>query len=81
MTPLVPETFFLVERNSKKLDLSWMHTGFGTGAQMLFKDKGRKMDTLLCYFIVLMGIVASVIGMSFLSCVSGFRLKFSRIAP
>ena len=27
-----------------------------------------------------MEIVASVIGMSFFSCVSGFRLKFSRIA-
>ena len=35
---------------------------------------------LLFYFIVLMNIVASVIGMSFFSCVSGFRLKFSRIA-
>ena len=35
---------------------------------------------LLFYFVVLMGIVASVIGISFFSCVSGFRLKFSRIA-
>ena len=35
---------------------------------------------LLFYFIVLMGIVASVIGMSFFSCVPGFRLKFFRIA-
>ena len=36
---------------------------------------------LLFYFIVWMGIVASVIGMCFFfSCVSGFRLKFSRIA-
>ena len=36
---------------------------------------------LLFYFIVLMGIVASVIGMCFFSsCVSGFRLKFFRIA-
>ena len=34
---------------------------------------------LLFYFIVLMGIVASVIGMSFFIFVSGFRLKFSRI--
>ena len=34
---------------------------------------------LLLYFIVLMGIVASVIGMSFFICVSSFRLKFSRI--
>ena len=35
---------------------------------------------LLFYFISLMGIVASVVGMSFSSCVSGFRLMFSRIA-
>ena len=35
---------------------------------------------LLFYLIVLMGIVASVIGLSFFSFVSGFRLKFSRIA-
>ena len=35
---------------------------------------------LLFYFIVFMGIVASVIGMSFFSCGSGFILKFSRIA-
>ena len=35
---------------------------------------------LLIYFIVLMGIDASVIWTSFFSCVSGFRLKFSRIA-
>ena len=35
---------------------------------------------LLFYFIVLMGIVASGIGMSFFSCVLGFRLMFSRIA-
>ena len=35
---------------------------------------------LLFHFIVLMGIVVSVIGMSFFISVSGFRLKFSRIA-
>ena len=35
---------------------------------------------LLLYFIILMGIVASIIGMSFFSCVSCFRLKFPRIA-
>ena len=35
---------------------------------------------LVFYFIVLMGIVASVDGMSFLIYVSGCRLKFSRIA-
>ena len=35
---------------------------------------------LLFYFIVLMGIVASVFGMIFFSCVSGFRLKFSGTA-
>ena len=32
------------------------------------------------YLIVLMGIVASVTGMSFFSCVSGFSVKFSRTA-
>ena len=35
---------------------------------------------LLFYFTVLMGVVASVIGMSSFSCVAGFRLKLSRIA-
>ena len=35
---------------------------------------------LLFYLIVLMGIVASAIGLRFFSYVSGFRLKFSRIA-
>ena len=43
------------------------------------KDEGNWLQLLL-YFIVLMGIVASVIEMSFFSYVSGFRLKFSRIA-
>ena len=35
---------------------------------------------LLPWFIVLIGINASVLRMSFFSCVSGFRLKFSGIA-
>ena len=35
---------------------------------------------LLFYLIVLVGIVASASGLSFFSYVSGFRLKFSRIA-
>ena len=35
---------------------------------------------LVFYFILLMGIVASVIGLGLFQCVSGFRLKFSRIA-
>ena len=35
---------------------------------------------LLFHFNVLMGIVTGVIEMSFFSCVSGFRLKFFRIA-
>ena len=40
----------------------------------------RNWLQLLFYFVELMGIVASVIGMSFFSCVSSFRSKFSRIA-
>ena len=42
-------------------------------------NEGNWLQLLFC-FIVLIGMVASVIGMSFFSCVSGFRLKFSRIA-
>ena len=40
----------------------------------------RNWIQLLFFFIVLMGIIVSVIGMSFSSCVSSFILKFSRIA-
>ena len=43
------------------------------------KDEGNWLQLLL-YFIVLMGIVASVIEMSFFNYFSGFRLKFCRIA-
>ena len=42
--------------------------------------KEGNLIQLLFYFIVLMGIVASVIGMNFFSCVSCFRLNYSRIA-
>ena len=35
---------------------------------------------LLFHFIVLIGIVASVIGMNVFSCVSSFRWNFSRVA-
>ena len=42
--------------------------------------KERNLIQLLFHFIVLMGIVASVIGMKFFSCVSCFRLNYSRIA-
>ena len=43
------------------------------------KKEGNWLQ-LLFYFIVLVGIVACVFGMSFCSFVSCFRLKFSRIA-
>ena len=43
------------------------------------KNEGNWLQ-LLIHFIVLLGIVASDIRMSFFSCVSRFRLKFSRIA-
>ena len=35
---------------------------------------------LLFYFLVLVGIVVSVVGLNFFGCVSCFRFKFSRIA-
>ena len=40
----------------------------------------RNWLQLLFYFLELIGIVVAVTGMSFFSCVSGFRLRFSRIA-
>ena len=42
-------------------------------------NEGNWLQLLFC-FIVLIGMVASVIGMSFFSCVSGFGLKFTPIA-
>ena len=71
---------FLAGEDLKKLELFEMHTSFEPGAQMLFRHKWSKLDTLLSYFIVLVNKVASLIGMSFLICGSGFRLKISRIA-
>ena len=56
-----------------------MQTFISPDAQILFRHKGRKQATA-SLFIVMTGIVASVIGMSFFICLSGFRLKFSRIA-
>ena len=42
-------------------------------------DEGNSLQ-LLFYFIILVGLVVSVTGMSFFRCVPGFTLKFSRIA-
>ena len=42
-------------------------------------DAGNSLQ-LFFYFIALISIVASVIGMCCFSCAAGFRLKFSRIA-
>ena len=41
--------------------------------------KERNWLQLLFYLLELIGIVVAVTGTSFFSCVSGFRLKFSRI--
>ena len=77
----VPEICFWPAKTRKNLELFEMHTCH----DLLLKyssdiNEGNWLQ-LLFYFIVLMGTVASVIGMSFFfSCVSGFRLKFSRIA-
>ena len=42
-------------------------------------NEGNWLQLLFC-FIVLIGMVASVIGMSFFSCVSGFGLNITPIA-
>ena len=44
-----------------------MHTSLAPGAQMLFRLEWRKLETLLCFSIVLANHVASLIGMSFFS--------------
>ena len=56
-----------------------MQTCIWPDAQILLRHKWRKLATA-SLFIVWTGKVASVIGMSFFICLSGFRLKFSRIA-
>ena len=77
----VPETCFWPAKNSKILDFFEMHTCLWPGAQKWFGHKWRKLVTasllLLC---IDWYSCPRYWNEFFLSCVSGFRLKFSRIA-
>ena len=63
----------ILEENFEFFDL---HAYHWPSAQI---NEGNWLQ-LLFYFLLLIGIVASVFGMSFFSCVSSFRLNFSRFA-
>ena len=69
-----------LRRLEKTFNFFEMHTCHWPGAQIWLRHKWRKLVTVLFYFSVLVGIVASDLGMSFFSYDSGFRLKFCRIA-
>ena len=44
---------FLAHEDKKKLEFFEIHKILGPGAQMMFRCKWRKLDTLLFFFIVL----------------------------
>ena len=76
----VPEMCFWPAKTGKNLKfLRCIHV-FDLVLKYCSDINERNWLQLLFYFIVLMGTVASVIGMSFFSCVSGFSMKFSRFA-
>ena len=68
---------FLTCEDYKKFEPFETHTNFGSGAQILFRHKWGKLDTLLFFFYC---VGALLIGMSFCNCGSGFSLMLSRIA-
>ena len=76
----VPEMCFWPAKTRKNLNfLRWIHV-FNLFLLYCWDISEENWLHLLFYFLVLMGIVSSVIAMSFLINVSSFRLKFSRIA-
>ena len=77
----VPKMCFWPEKTRKNLELFEMHTCHWSGAQIWFKHKWRKVVTasLLLHCIGGCSWLRSWNEFCF-SCVSGFRLKFSRIA-
>ena len=66
-------------RLEKKWNLGEMHTSLGQCPQLLFRHKGKKLDTLLFFFDVLAKITARLVGMSFFPNLRQvFLLGFSR---
>ena len=76
----MPEMCFWPAKTRKSLNFSRCIYVIALVLKYVSDINERNWLQLLVYFIVLVGIVASVIGLSFFSYVSGFRSKFSRIA-
>ena len=81
MTLIVPEICVWPAKTRKNLHIFEMHTCHWPGAQIWFRHKWRKLVTasLLLFRIEWYGCLRYC-NEFFFSCVSGFRLKFSRMA-
>ena len=72
---------FWPAKTRKNLELFEIHTYLWPGAQIWFRHKRRKLVTASLLLLCIGGYsCVSYWNGFFLSCVSGFRLKFSRIA-
>ena len=71
----VPEMSFWPLKTRENIEHFEMHTCLWPGPQICFRHKWRNWLHLLFYFIVLIGIVASVIGMSLFQLCSGFYIE------
>ena len=71
----------LVCKTRIKLDFFEIHTSLGSGAQKLLKHKWRNLKQLPFISAVLVKKLDRLFELVFFIYVSGFRLKFSRIAP
>ena len=76
-----PQMYFWPAKTRKNIELFEVHTCLWPGAQIWFRHKWRKLVTasLLLHCIYWFSCLRYW-NEFFLSCVSGFRLKFSRIA-
>ena len=77
----VPEMCFWLAKTRKTLNFLRCIQVFDLVLKYALDMNEENWLQLLFYFIILIVRVASVIGTNFLSYVSGFRSKFSRIAP
>ena len=81
MTLRVPEICFWPAKTGKNLELFDMHTCLWPGSQIWFRHEWRKLFTSSLLFHCIDGCSClRCWNEIFLSCVSYFRLKFSRIA-
>ena len=73
----VPEMCCWPAKTRKKFELPEIRTCHWPGAQIWFRHNWKRLVAASLLLKSSIGIVASVNGLSFFSCVSGFRLKFS----